>query len=197
MAPALPPGLPSELLRRRPDIREAERRLAASNAQIGVQVASLYPKFDLIGFPAFAGSSLDQLFSSKSLLAAAVGMLTEPLFDDRRRHASVDIAKEEAAQATLAYRKAVLGALRDVEDALSRYRSEQERNAALVRATAASTNSLSIAQDQYKAGFVTFINVLQPQSALLSLQDQLTESDAQLLTDLVALYKALGGGWSA
>ena len=194
--PALPPGLPSELLRRRPDVREAERRLAASNAQIGEQLASLYPKFDLIAFPAFASTSVDQLFSSKSLLGAAVGMLTEPLFDAGRRHASVDIAKEETAQAALAYRKAVLGALRDVEDSLSRYRFDQQRHAALARAVAATRNSLSIARDQYKTGFVTFITVLQSQYALLSLQDQLAESDAQLLTDLVALYKALGGGWS-
>lgn len=194
--PALPPGLPSDLLRRRPDIREAERRLAASNAQIGEQMANLYPKFNLIAFPAFASTSVDQLFSSKSLLGAAVGMLTEPLFDAGRRHASVDIAKEETAQAALAYRKALLDALRDVEDSLSRYRSDQQRHAALARAVAAASNSLSIAQDQYKTGFVTFINVLQSQYALLSLQDQLTESDAQLRTDLVALYKALGGGWS-
>ncbi|HEX4050095.1 MAG TPA: efflux transporter outer membrane subunit [Steroidobacteraceae bacterium] len=194
--PALPPGLPSELLRRRPDVREAERRLAASNAQIGEQLASLYPKFNLIAFPAFANTSIDQLFSSKSLLGAAVGMLTEPLFDAGRRHASVNIAKEETAQAALAYRKTVLGALRDVEDSLSRYRFDQQRHAALARAVAATSNSLSIAQDQYKTGFVTFINVLQSQYTLLSLQDQLTESDAQLLTDLVALYKALGGGWS-
>jgi outer membrane protein TolC len=96
----------------------------------------------------------------------------------------------------LAYRKTVLGALRDVEDSLSRYRFDQQRHAALARAVAATSNSLSIAQDQYKTGFVTFIDVLQSQYALLSLQDQLSESDAQLLTDLVALYKALGGGWS-
>ena len=195
--PALPPGLPSELLRRRPDIREAERRLAASNAQIGVQVAGLYPKFNLIALGSFAGTSLDTLFSSKDLLGAAVGMLSEPLLDAGKRRASVNIAREETAQAALAYRKAVLGALRDVEDALSRYRFEQQRHAALVSAVAATSNSLGIAEDEYRTGLVTFIDVLQAQNALLSLRDQLTQSDAQLLTDLVALYKALGGGWSA
>lgn len=194
--PALPPGLPSELLRRRPDIREAERRLAASNAQIGEQIASLYPKVNLIAFPAFASTSIDELFSSKSLLGAAVGMLTEPLFDAGKRRASVDIAREETAQAVQSYRKAVLSALRDVEDALSRYRAEQESHAALEQSVAATRNSLGIAEDQYKTGFVTFVDVLQAQSALLNLQDQLTQSDARLLTDLVALYKALGGGWS-
>jgi NodT family efflux transporter outer membrane factor (OMF) lipoprotein len=194
--PSLPPGLPSELLRRRPDIREAERHLAASNAGIGAQLANLYPRLNLIGFGAFAGTALQSLFSSDNLIGAAVGMATQPLFDGGRRHAAVDIAREQTAQAALAYRAAVLGALRDVEDALSRYRSEQTSRAALARAVDAASNSLTIAQDEYKTGFVTFINVLQAQNALLRVRDQLTQSDAMVLTDLVAIYKALGGGWS-
>jgi NodT family efflux transporter outer membrane factor (OMF) lipoprotein len=195
--PPLPLGLPSELLRRRPDIREAERRLAASNAQIGVQMASLYPKLNLIGLGTFTGTSLESLLSGKYLLGAAVGMASEPLFDAGRRRASVNVAKEETAQATLAYRKAVLGALRDVEDALSRYRFEQQQHTALAGAVDATRDSLGIAEDRYKTGFITFTDVLQAQNALLTLQDQLTQSDAQLLSDLVALYKALGGGWSS
>jgi NodT family efflux transporter outer membrane factor (OMF) lipoprotein len=194
--PPLPLGLPSELLRRRPDIREAERRLAASNAQIGVQMASLYPKLDLIGLGTLAGTSLDSLLSGKNLLGAGVGMASEPLLDAGRRRASVNVAKEETAQAALAYRKAVLGALRDVEDALSRYRFEQQHQAALAGAVDATRNSLGIAEDRYKTGFIAFTDVLQAQNALLTQQDQLTQSDAQLLSDLVALYKALGGGWS-
>ena len=195
--PPLPLGLPSELLRRRPDIREAERRLAASNAQIGVQMAALYPKLNLIGLATFTGTSLDSLFSGKNLLGAAVGMASEPLLDAGRRRASVNVAKEETAQAALSYRKAVLGALRDVEDALSRYRFEQQQHAALAGAVDATRDSLGIAEDRYKTGFITFTDVLQAQNALLTLQDQLTQSDAQLLSDLVALYKALGGGWSS
>jgi NodT family efflux transporter outer membrane factor (OMF) lipoprotein len=195
--PPLPLGLPSELLRRRPDIREAERRMAASNAQIGVQMASLYPKLNLIALGSLAGTSLDSLFSAKNLLGAAVGMATEPLFDAGRRRASVKLAREDAAQSALAYRKAVLGALRDVEDALSRYRFEQQHRIALAQAVDATRNSLGIAEDRYKTGFSTFVDVLQAQAALLTLQDQLTQSDAQLLSDLIALYKALGGGWSA
>lgn len=195
--PSLPPGLPSELLRRRPDIREAERHLAASNADIGAQLANLYPRLNLIGFGAFAGTALQSLFSSSNLIGAAVGMATQPLFDGGRRHAAVDIAREQTAQAALAYRTAVLGALRDVEDALSRYRSEQTTRAALALAVDAASNSLTIAQDEYRTGFVTFINVLQAQNALLRVRDQLTQSDAMVLTDLVAIYKALGGGWSS
>jgi outer membrane protein TolC len=159
-------------------------------------MASLYPKLNLIGLGTFTGTSLDSLFSGKNLLGAAVGMASEPLLDAGRRRASVNVAKEETAQAALAYRKAVLGALRDVEDALSRYRFEQQQHAALAGAVDATRDSLGIAEDRYKTGFITFTDVLQAQNALLTLQDQLTQSDAQLLSDLVALYKALGGGWS-
>lgn len=194
--PSLPVGLPSELLRRRPDIREAERRLAAANAEIGVQTAALYPKFNLIVLPGFVGPSLGDLFSSQNLSSVGIGMASEPVFNAGRNRAAVAAAKEKYTQAELAYRIAVLGALRDIEDALSRYRSEDSRRASFAQSVEAAKNSLSIAQDQYRTGFVSFINVLQAQSALLNAQDQLTQSEAQVATDLVAIYKALGGGWA-
>jgi multidrug efflux system outer membrane protein len=193
--PTLPTGLPSELLRRRPDVREAERKLAASNAQIGEQIANLYPKLELIGLASFATSSIGNLFSADNFASAAVGMATQPIFDGGRRHASIRVAREETVQAALAYRSAVLVALRDVEDALARYNAEETRRAALARSLTAARGSLSIAEDQYRTGFVTFINVYQAQIAVFNAQDQLTQSDGQIATDLVAIYKALGGGW--
>ena len=195
--PTLPVGLPSELLRRRPDIRQAERRLAASNAQIGVATAALYPKLNLYLLPSFASMSLGDLFSSQSLTALGLGTLSQPIFDAGKNRAAVGAAREENSQALLAYKIAVLSALRDVEDALARYRSEESRRESLSAAVAAAQGSLAIAQDQYRTGFVTFINVLQAQNALLAARDQLTQSQAQEATDLVAIYKALGGGWSA
>jgi NodT family efflux transporter outer membrane factor (OMF) lipoprotein len=194
--PGLPPGLPSELLQRRPDLREAERRVAAANAEIGVAQAARFPKLNLIGLASFASTSADELFSSRSFATAGVGMASAPLFDAGKLRASVEVAKEQELQATLAYRTAVLGAFRDVEDALARYHAEETRRQALARSVDAAQNSLTIAQDQYQTGFVAFINVLQAENALSNAQDQLTQSDAQVLTDLVALYKALGGGWS-
>jgi multidrug efflux system outer membrane protein len=194
--PTLPTGLPSELLRRRPDVREAERRLAASNAQVGEQIANLYPKLELIGLASFATNSIGNLFSADNFASAAVGMATQPLFDGGRRHASVRVAQEETKQAALAYRGAVLVALRDVEDALARYKAEETRRSALARSVTAAQGSLTIAQDQYRTGFVTFINVYQAQITLFNAQDQLTQSDGQIVTDLVAIYKALGGGWA-
>jgi len=108
----------------------------------------------------------------------------------------VGAAKEERQQALLAYQLAVFGALRDVEDALARNRSEESRVQSLSSAVTSAQGSLAIAEDQYRTGFVTFINVLQAENALLNARDQLTQSQAQAATDHVALYKALGGGWS-
>ncbi|MGH7023580.1 MAG: efflux transporter outer membrane subunit [Caulobacteraceae bacterium] len=194
--PSLPVGLPSDLLRRRPDIREAERKLAAANAEIGVQTANLYPKLDLIGLASFASMSLGNLFAYQNLSSAALGMATEPIFNAGKTRAQIRVAREEAAQADLAYRSAVLGALRDVEDALARFRSEEARRAQLAKAVAAATNSLTIARDQYKVGLVTFLNVYTAENAQLNARDQLVQSDAQSAADLISLYKALGGGWS-
>ncbi|MBV9509695.1 MAG: efflux transporter outer membrane subunit [Caulobacteraceae bacterium] len=199
--PAAPPepaaGLPSDLLRRRPDVRAAERRLAAANARIGVQVANLFPKVNLIGLAAFASPKLDELFSSSNFAEAGVGMISEPIFNAGRTRAGIGAAKEERLQAFDDYRTTALGAFRDVEDALARYDAEETRRGHLAEALAAAENSLAISKDQYRVGLVNFINVLQAQNTVLNSQDQLTQSQAQSLTDLVSLYKALGGGWSA
>jgi NodT family efflux transporter outer membrane factor (OMF) lipoprotein len=194
--PTLPVGLPSDLLRRRPDIREAERRLAAANAEIGVQEAALYPSVNLLGLGSFAGMSLDNLFSHQNLQSVGLASVSLPIFNAGKTRASIAVAKEERTQALLNYQKTVLGAFRDVEDALARYASEDTRRTSLAQSVDAAANSLTIAQDQYKTGLVTFINVLQAENALLNSRDELAQSDAQALSDLVSVYKALGGGWS-
>lgn len=195
--PTLPVGLPSDLLERRPDIREAERRLAAANAQIGVQTAKLFPKLNLIGLASFASTSTTGLFDSQNLSSVGVGMLSQPIFNAGKTRASINAAKEQNIQAEIAYRTALIDAFRDVEDALARYTAEDQRYAHLAEQLAAAQNSLTIAQDQYRTGFVTFNNVLLAENTVLNTQDQLTQSDAQVLSDLISLYKALGGGWSA
>jgi NodT family efflux transporter outer membrane factor (OMF) lipoprotein len=194
--PTLPVGLPSALLERRPDIREAERRLAAANAEIGVQAANLYPKVNLIGLASFASPSISNLFSADNFASAAAGLVSEPIFDGGKTRAQIRAAKEERRQAYLAYQSAVLSAFQNVEDALGRLTSEETRRARLADSVTAASNSLAIAQAQYRTGVVPFINVLQSENALLNSRDQLTQSDSQALTDVVAVYKALGGGWS-
>jgi multidrug efflux system outer membrane protein len=192
----LPIGLPSDLLRRRPDVREAERRLAATTAQVGVAVAQLYPKFNLLGLASFAGNSLSGLFSSDNF-SAGVGLIAWPIFTAGKTHANVRISEEQQQEAYLAYRQSVLKALRDTEDALSRYTAEQQRLISLRRSITAANSSFAIAQDQYRAGLVTYLNVLTAETTLLSAQDQAAQSKGALSADVVSLYKALGGGWSS
>ena len=194
--PSLPVGLPSELLQRRPDIRAAERRLAAANARIGVQEAARFPHLNLLALGSFAGPSLATLFNADSLSGVGVAMASQPIFNGGRIGAGIGVAREQRRQASDDYRAAALAGFRDVEDALARYKAEESRRGNLEGAVEAAQGSLTIAQDQYRAGLVTFINVIQAESAVLHSQDQLVQSQAQSRTDLVALYKALGGGWS-
>lgn len=194
---SLPTGLPSELLLRRPDLRQAERRLAASTAEIGVQTASLYPRLNLLGLASLAAPNISNLLKTQSFATVLLGMAQAPVFDAGKRGAAVKAAEEEREQAYQSYRSAVLGAFREVEDALARFKSEDERRARLTDAVTAAEHNLKIAQDQYHAGTVAFLNVVQAENALLNSRDQLVQSDAQALADLTALYKALGGGWSA
>jgi NodT family efflux transporter outer membrane factor (OMF) lipoprotein len=194
--PTLPVGLPSELLRRRPDIRSAERRLASATAEVGVAVASLYPKFDLLAAANLASTSLGHLFDSSSFSDVQGGLINWPLFKGGQLRANVRAKREEETQAYLAYRQSVLTALRDTEDALARYTSEQRRLTSLLESQTAASRSLDIAEAQYRVGLVPFINVLTSTATLLNTEDEVAQSRQQLDQDLVSLYKALGGGWS-
>ena len=194
-APVVPAGLPSDLLRRRPDIRAAERQLAASTADIGVAVADLYPKFRLTGMAEFLSTSLASLLSRDSIQATGVGGVSFPLLDWGRRKATVGIRKEDREQAYLRYKNTVLGALRDVEDPLARIDAERRRNDALKRAVADAEATARSVDAQYRTGFVAQNAVLDAQVTVLSAREQLVASDAQLRQDTVALFKAIGGGW--
>ncbi|HTT97411.1 MAG TPA: efflux transporter outer membrane subunit [Rhizomicrobium sp.] len=191
----LPPGLPSDLLRRRPDVREAERKLAAATAGIGVAVADLYPKFNLLGGASFTSNRLDNLLSTSNLGELGLLQITWPIFQGGKIYANINAKKEETTQAYLAYQKSVLGAIKDAEDALTREATDIQRVQALDRAARSAQSSALIARQQYAAGFVTYINVLQTQATDLSTRDQLAQGQLALATDLVSLYKALGGGW--
>ena len=194
--PILPTGLPSDLLRRRPDIRAAERSLASANAQIGVAVARFYPSFNLIGSGAFSSNSPSNLFDLKN--ASSLGLLDVSwnIFNGGATRAQVNAAKAAREEAFLEYRRVVITALQEAEDALARYAADQQRWTAATAAYNAANVSFTIANQQYAAGLTDFTPVYQAQGALVQLQDQLTQADAQLATDVVTLYKALGGGWS-
>jgi outer membrane protein TolC len=193
--PEVPPGLPVDLIRRRPDVRAAERQLAASTAEIGVAVADLYPKISLSAMPQLATAWLGGFFLGKTFQLTAQGQASFPIFDFGRRRAEVAIRREEREQAYIAWRQAVLGALRDVEDALVRVDTERTSNAQLRSGVADAQRALATVEAQYKVGLSDYTPVLDGQQTLLQTQNSLAQSDVRLRQDMASLYKALGGGW--
>ena len=194
-APLVPPGLPSDLLRRRPDIRAAESNLAASSADIGVAVADLYPKFSLTGMAQLISTTLASLISGDSLQLTGSALGQFPILDFGKRKAAVGQQEAARDQAYLQYRKTVLGALRDVEDPLAQIDGERRRNGALAQAVADAAANAKAVGARFKAGFVPEDTALDAQAQLLSAREQLAGSDAQLRQYSIALFKALGGGW--
>ena len=194
--PQVPPGLPIDLIRRRPDVRAAERQLAGATAQIGVAVADLYPKISLTAMPQLATAWLGGFFLGKTFQLTAQGQASFPIFDFGARRATIGERKEEREQAYIQWRQAVLGALRDVEDALVRIAGERDSNADLRGGVIAAQRSLKTSEALYSVGLQDYTPVLNDQEQLLTAQNSLAQSDVRLRTDLASLYKALGGGWS-
>ena len=197
VAPAvieIPPGLPSELLQRRPDIRAAERQLAAATADIGVATADLYPKLNLTGALDLVSRSLATLLESGSIFANGAGRLALPLIGGGERE-TVALRRAQADEALLAYQAAVLGALRDVEDALTRLDADRRKVEQLRASVAAAQDAADTAQVRQRNGLVQMAEVLQARQSWLADRDALAQAEAAAAQDEVALYKALGGGW--
>ena len=191
----IPAGLPSELLQRRPDIRAAERQLAAATADIGVAVADLYPKFSLTGMLQLSSRALTNLLSVDSIMANGAGRLSVPLLEQGGKRATVQVREAQAREALLVYQATVLRALKDVEDALTRLDADRRRAAHLRAAVTAAEDAADTVGVRYRNGLVTYLDVLQARDALLTARDALLQADAAAAQDMVALYKALGGGW--
>jgi NodT family efflux transporter outer membrane factor (OMF) lipoprotein len=196
-APAIPAGLPSDLLRRRPDVRAAERDLAAATADIGVAVADLYPKFTLTGMAQLISSALGNLFSGDSLQLTGSAAAMFPILDWGKRHATVKMREEDREQAYQNYRATVLRALRDVEDPLTQIDAERRRHAALARAVVDAEVTAKARESQYRTGFVAQDSLLNAETTVMQAREQLASSDAQLRQMTAALFKALGGGWES
>ena len=192
----IPPGLPSELLRRRPDIRAAERELAAATADIGVAVADLYPRISLTAAPALVSTALTSLLEWGSRSFTAGAALDWPIFDGGRRRAMVEIRTARQEQALIAYRRVVLSALQDVEDSLSRIAGDREQLRQLANAVNAAAAEERLATSRFDGGLVDYSAVLQAQERRLSLEERVIETRGALARDMVALAKALGGGWN-
>ncbi len=193
--PLLPTILPSELLRQRPDIRTAERKLAAATATVGASIAELFPRFSLSALIGLQSNSLANLVTASSQYWSAGPAVQWSLFDGGRSRATIAISEARRDQAQATYEKTVLTALAETENALVAYAREQEKHKILGQAVTSGQQAMTIAKGQYEAGLTTFLNVLLSEAALYQSQDKLTQSNQQLALDMVALYKALGGGW--
>ena len=193
---ALPAGLPSDLLRRRPDIRQAERNLASATAEVGYAMAQLYPKFDIIGLAAFSSNSLANLLNTRNLTDGGIAMINWPIFTAGRLQAAIRQNEDIENQAYFSYKASILKALQDSEDALTRYAADRRRLTDLNRQVAAARGAVTIARQQYNAGLTDFVNVLNTQGTLLQAEGEVLQAQTAVATDLVSLYKALGGGWT-
>ena len=196
--PVVPIGLPSELLRRRPDVMAAERALAAATADEGVAISDLFPHLTLGGTSGLQATRTGNFFgqhnpSSGFYLAGPGAHWT--LFDGGRRSANVDLSKAAVAAAAAEYEEAVLSALRDVESAITALDHDQSRRDRLTAVVADAERAVRIARDEYTNGLVDLLDVLEVQRSLYAAQDSLAQSDLAVSSDLIALFKALGGGW--
>lgn len=193
----LPIGLPSDMLRQRPDIRRAERQLAAASARLGVATAELYPRFSLLGTVGLASVAASDFFSRASTLWSIGPSMTWPIFRGGQIVATIEVRDAQQQQALIVYRRAILNGLEDVENALVTYTREQNRRAALAQALDLNQRAVDLARSLYTSGLTDFRAVLDAQRNLFQVQSDLARSDTAASADLVALYKALGGGWNA
>lgn len=188
-------GIPSTLARRRPDIREAEANLHAATAQIGVSVAQLFPSLSLTGQFGLRNSESNYLADWSSHFYSYGAQLSVPIFEGGRRVSSVKISRAEQGVAVLQYRQTVLSALNDVENALVSYRTDLDREQGLQETIRALQTAFELTNESYRQGLASFIDALDAQRQLAQGKEQLAQAQVQTQLDLVALYKALGGGW--
>jgi len=189
------PGLPSELLLRRPDIRAAERRLASATAQIGVATANLYPRFDLTALLGLESSRLSDLFRRDSGAWQIIPGVSVPLFAGGSLNANIESKNAQQEQAFIVYRQTILSALQEVENSLVAWSKSQERLKYLVKEVEQNKLAVELANERYTKGLTGFVDVLTAERSLYASQSGLNLAQTAVSTNLVSLYKALGGGW--
>jgi NodT family efflux transporter outer membrane factor (OMF) lipoprotein len=193
--PLIPVGLPSELARRRPDIREADAQLHAATATIGVADANFYPSFTLTGSVGLQALQPWTLFNLNSRQYALGPSINIPIFEGGRLKATLALRKDQEKEAAVVYQRTVLNAWHEIDNSLTAYQSEQRRRDQLKEAVTQNERAVSLAQSRYQEGVADFLQVLDAQRELFLTQQGLAESTTLVDTDLVAIYKALGGGW--
>jgi NodT family efflux transporter outer membrane factor (OMF) lipoprotein len=198
--PAVPPliamGVPGDVLRRRPDIRRAERQLAADTARIGAAVAELFPRFTITGNFGEQSQNFGNIISAGSLFANVLPAVKVPVLEFGRIRGNIRQQDARAAESLASYEKAVLNALEEAENAIDAFTQDQVRVKSLARAAEANRQAVILADERYGKGLTDFLQVLDSRRSLYAAQDTLVQGEQAVLTDLIALYKALGGGWS-
>jgi len=191
----IPAGLPSRLLERRPDIREAEQNLIAANAEIGVARAQLFPQISLTGSGGLESIGLGNLFSGSSTAWNFTTSLTQPIFNAGKLRANVKLARAQRQQYLLTYEQTVQQAFRDVSDALIAYRKYREYNEHQTLLTNAAQDAAKLSEVRYKGGVASYLEVLTNETTYFSAELNLARSNLNERLALVAIYNSLGGGW--
>lgn len=195
LPPQLPAGLPSDLLRQRPDIRKAERSLAAQNARIGVAIADYFPKFTLTGNFGYVSKNSGSLFESESRAWGISPTARIPIFEGGKIQGNVALQEELYTQAQHAYLGTVLKAVEETENYLSQYAKQRERQESLLKALQSSGTALSLSKELYEQGIIDFQRVLDAERSALFAEDEAVQGERAALEALILSYKALGGGW--
>jgi NodT family efflux transporter outer membrane factor (OMF) lipoprotein len=190
-------GIPADLLTRRPDLRKAERDLAAQTARIGAAKAQRFPRITLSGNIGLDALNLEDLVGRDSLSTGATAGISWPVFKAGAITKNIELQWELRDQTLLVYKEVLLTALEDVENALTAYAYELARREHLLKGLQSAQRSAEISREQYSSGLIDFQSVLDTERSLLSSQDQVAQSDAQVIINLISLYKALGGGWQS
>lgn len=195
--PSIPAGVPASLLGRRPDIREAEQRLIAANAEIGVARAELFPRISLTGALGIESRSLSNVLSSRAGLFSVIGDATAPIFNGGRLRANVRLAESEQRELVINYERAIYDALRDVSDALVGYRKTGEQRQTQEQLVASLRDASRLSTQRYQGGLDSYLQVLDSQRTLFQSELGLATLQQQELSAIVEVYRALGGGWDA
>jgi NodT family efflux transporter outer membrane factor (OMF) lipoprotein len=191
----VPVGLPGTLVRRRPDVREAEAHLHEATAQTGVAVANFYPDVTLNGAVSVESLRLSNLFSPTSGAFALGPSISIPIFEGGQLKGNLVLRESRQREAAIFFQKTALRAWKEVDDALTAYREAQRRRADIARSVTENQAALQAARQRYSEGAIDFLNVITTQAQLLQSENDLADSDTQIAIDLVNLYRALGGGW--
>ena len=194
-APEVPARLPSALLERRPDIRQAEQNLVAANAQIGVAKAAYFPQISLTGAAGYESPALTSLFTGPAGAWTLAGAFTQPIFEGGRLKSNVRFTEAQHEQMLLSYQQAIQGAFRDVSNALVGYRKDREFRIQQQHLLESAQDAARLSNDRFNAGTTDYLEVLTNETNAFSAELGLAQAEGNELIALVQLYQALGGGW--